>query len=82
MFYPMLSIRPPELRETIFKLKTDASYYIRKKCVLLTDVGVVKIKHKKFWLRLKYYVTWPDKIYDFLRSFPVDALLLEWRSAK
>jgi hypothetical protein len=45
-FYPVLSIRLPELRETIFKLKTDASCYIRKKCILLTDVGEVKRKQK------------------------------------
>jgi hypothetical protein len=46
IFYPTLSIRLPELRETIFKLKTDARCYIRKKCILLTEVGEVKRKQK------------------------------------
>jgi hypothetical protein len=46
ILYPMPSIRLPELRETIFKLKTDAKCYTRKKCVFMTDVGEVERKHR------------------------------------
>lgn len=42
ILYPTLSIRLPELRETIFKLKTDANCYTRKKCILMTDLGEIK----------------------------------------